>query len=84
MPTGTEQKPYIYLGANAVGLYIESSYIPSAGGMTLPIKNEAGTRIMGYFTTVPQKGANKGGLFVTLLIPTEIAKILSDRVSQIP
>ena len=84
MPAELEQKSYLYLGTNAVGLYIESSYIPSTGGMTLPIKNEAGTRIIGYFTTVVQKGSSKGGLFVTLLIPSEIAKILSDRASQLP
>ena len=81
---GIEQKAYVYFGTNAVGLYIESSYIPSTGGMTLPIKNDAGTRIMGYFTTVTQKGSSKGGLFVTLLISSEIAKILSDRVNQLP
>jgi hypothetical protein len=76
-------KLYLYLGSNAVGLYIESSYIPSYMGMTLPIKSSTGTRVLGSFKVVAQKGSFKGGLFNTLSIAPEIAKILSDRVKQI-
>ncbi|MNK11938.1 hypothetical protein D3C87_299890 [compost metagenome] len=78
---GANQNVHLYVGVNAVGLYVESSYIPEYLGFTAPIKNQAGTRILGYFSLVPKKGNFKGGLFVALPLPNDIAKILDDHMA---
>lgn len=80
---GTNQNVHLYVGVNAVGLYVESSYIPEYISLTTPIKNEAGTRILGYFTIVPKTTNYKGGLFVAFPIPNDIARILDDHLSSI-
>lgn len=77
----SENKVYLYIGVNAVGLYIENSYIPEYIGITLPIKNKAQTKILGYFTIVPKSGNFKGGLFTSFPLPNEIAKIIDDHLS---
>lgn len=78
---GANQNVHLYIGVNAVGLFVESSYIPEYLGFTVPIKNETKTRILGYFTLVPKVGNSKGGLFVALPIPNDIAKILDDHMA---
>lgn len=79
----SENKIRIYIGVNAVGMFIESSYIPEYIGLTLPIKNKAQTKILGYFSIVPKSGSYNGGLFVASLIPNDIAKIIDDHLSGI-
>lgn len=79
----SENKVYLYIGVNAVGLYIENSYIPSYLGLTLPIKNKAQTQILGYFTIVPKSGNFNGGLFTSFPLPNSVAKIIDDHLSGI-
>ncbi|MDG0815679.1 hypothetical protein [Bdellovibrio svalbardensis] len=79
----SENKVYLYIGVNAVGLYIENSYIPQYIGITLPIKNKAQTKILGYFTIVPKSGNFSGGLFTSFPLPNDIAKIIDDHLSGI-
>ncbi len=79
----SENKVYLYIGVNAVGLYIENSYIPQYIGITMPIKNKAQTKILGYFTIVPKSGNFNGGLFTSFPIPNDIAKIIDDHLSGI-
>lgn len=79
----SDNKLYVYFGVNAVGMYVESSFFPSYLGITVPIKNAAGTRILGYFTIVPQKGNYKGGLFLSFILPNDISKIIDDHLSGI-
>ncbi|MGE5085674.1 MAG: hypothetical protein ACM3MG_05190 [Bacillota bacterium] len=79
----SENKVRLYIGVDAVGMFIESSYIPSYLGLTLPIKNKDKTKILGYFTIVPKVGTYNGGLFVALPIPNSIAKIIDDHLSGI-
>lgn len=78
-----ENKVRLYIGVDAVGMFIESSYIPNYLGLTLPIKNKDKTKILGYFTIVPKVGTYNGGLFVALPIPNSIAKIIDDHLSGI-
>lgn len=79
----SDKKVYLYFGVNAVGLFLESSYFPEYLGITAPIKNKAGTRTLGYFTIVPKAGANNGGLFLSLLLPKDLAKIIDDHLSGV-
>ena len=79
----SENKVRLYIGVDAVGMFIESSYIPNYLGLTLPIKNKDKTKILGYFTIVPKVGTYNGGLFVALPIPNSIAKIIDDHLSGI-
>lgn len=83
MSLGSNQNVHLYVGVNAVGLYVESSYIPEYIGMTTPIKNEAGTRILGYFSIVPKKSTYKGGLFVAFPLPNDIARIIDEHLASI-
>lgn len=79
----SENKVYLYIGVNAIGLYIENSYIPSYLGMTFPIKNKMKTKILGYFTLVPKSGNFNGGLFCSVPLPVEVSKIIDDHLSGV-
>lgn len=79
----SDNKLYMYFGVNAVGLFIESSFFPSYLGLTYPLKNSAGTRTLGYFTIVPKSGNYNGGLFLSFILPNDIAKIIDDHLSGI-
>ena len=79
----SDKKVFLYIGVNAVGLFLESSYFPEYFGITAPVKNQAGTRTLGYFTIVPKQGANNGGLFLSFLLPKDLAKVIDDHLSSI-
>lgn len=69
--------PTIYLGPSVVGIYVNSPYsIPI--GLTLPIKNAAHTRTWGYVSSITASGTDKGGFFVSLALPDDIARIIDD------
>lgn len=69
--------PTIYLGPSVIGIYVNSPYsLPI--GLTLPIRNKAHTRTWGYVSSIPAKGADKGGFFVSLALPDDIARIIDD------
>jgi len=69
--------PTIYLGPSVVGIYVNSPYsIPI--GLTLPIKNAAHTRTWGYVSSITASGSDKGGFFVSLALPDDIARIIDD------
>ncbi|UOF01168.1 hypothetical protein [Bdellovibrio reynosensis] len=79
----SDNKIYMYFGVNAAGLFIESSYFPQFFGITAPIRNKAKTRTLGYFTIVPKQGVNNGGLFLSFILPNDLAKIIDDHLSGI-
>jgi hypothetical protein len=74
--------PTIYLGPSVVGIYVNSPTaipaIPVIGSFTLPIRNAAHTRTWGYVSTVPAKTSDKGGFFVSLALPDDIARVIDD------
>lgn len=72
----------LYIGVNAVGLYIETSFNPYLA-LSLPIKNQAGTQIWGYFSLVPEKASYQGGFFLSFQLPNSVAKIIDDHLSGI-
>lgn len=79
----SDDKVYLYFGVNAVGMFIESSFFPAYLGMTYPLKNSAATRTLGYFTIVPKSGLNNGGLFLSFILPNDLAKIIDNHLSGI-
>lgn len=79
----SDNKVYLYFGVNAVGMFIESSLFPAFLGLTYPLKNAAATRTLGYFTIVPKSGAYNGGLFLSFILPNDLAKIIDDHLSGV-
>ncbi|MBL7556241.1 MAG: hypothetical protein JNM24_10490 [Bdellovibrionaceae bacterium] len=83
-----ERKVYLYLSAEAFGLFAETSFDPlgmfNVGGvaiqvndMMFTIKDKAGNP-MGYFTFVGQKAPFKGGFFISHKIDPKLGKILDE------
>lgn len=79
----TSKNVHLYFGVNAVGLFFRSSFFPEYLSITTPIKNASETRTLGYFTIVPKKGNSDGGLFLSLILPNDIAAIIDDHLSGI-
>jgi hypothetical protein len=69
----------IYIGVDVVALYVESPFDPYIK-MTFPIKNQAGSKIVGYFSTIPEKDAHSGGFFLSHALPQETAEYLDKHV----
>lgn len=79
----SNNKIYLYMGVNAVGIFVESGFFPEYIGITAPIRNKAGTKTLGYFTIVPKQGTNKGGLFLSFQMPKDLATIIDNHLSGI-
>jgi hypothetical protein len=80
--TNSSVKVHLYIGVNAVGMFIETNFNPYIG-LTLPIKNSAGTQVLGYFSMIPQKGTYNGGFFMSAVLPNDVAKIIDDHLNGI-
>lgn len=74
---GLTIKPTIYLAPSVIALYLESPFDPYLA-LTLPIQNSSKTRTWGYLSSVPVKGAYKGGFFMSLKLPDDLARIIDD------
>ena len=74
--------PTIYLGPSVISIYVNSPTaipaIPIIGSLTLPIKNAARTRTWGFFSAIPAKGTDKGGFYISLGLPDDIARMIDD------
>lgn len=68
-------RAYAYLGVEAMGIFIETSFNPKIG-WSYPIKNKTKTAIVGYITSVPAKNNFKGGFFLSVRLPKQMAAIL--------
>lgn len=78
-PQANNTQITLYIGVNAVGLFVglpDNAALPF--GFTLPIKNSAKTKTLGFLSYVPKKGTFPPGLFVSSLIPPSMARILED------
>lgn len=77
-------KVYLYLSAEAFGLFTETSFNPrDIGGLILtkfqwPIENKEKTKNLGYLTYVGAKNDYKGGFFVSHRIDPKLGKILDE------
>lgn len=67
----------IYLSPGAFGVFITTPFDPYLS-LTMPIKNKAKTKVLGYFSLVRKKNGFNGGFFMSLILPPEIAQALED------
>jgi hypothetical protein len=65
----------VYLSKAFVGLYVNTPFDPTIGLQT-PFRN--GTRTWGMLTTVPAKGDVPGGFFISVQLPSDVARIIDD------
>ena len=79
-----ERKVYLYLSAEAFGVFVESNFDPTnVGGISLtnlviPIKDKSQLKNLGYLTLIARKGDHKGGFFVSHRIDPKLGKILDE------
>lgn len=81
--TNDGRKIYLYIGVDAIGIYVESKWLSCANlpiciNPTFPIKNTARTKIVGYLSLIMAKGQHSGGFFVSTVVPPDIARILDE------
>ncbi len=75
---GHNTKLYIYIGVDIIAIYVESKFDPYIK-LTYPIRNQAHTKVVGYFCTIPaKKSQSQGGFFITTQLPVELAQILDE------
>jgi hypothetical protein len=70
----------LYIGSSSVAVYVSHPIVPAYLGFTVPVKNQAKTKIVGAFSLVPKTGLADGGFYVATRIPDEIAKTLNDYI----
>ncbi|HPI41157.1 MAG TPA: hypothetical protein PLJ21_10160 [Pseudobdellovibrionaceae bacterium] len=71
-------KMNIYIAIEAVGVFVETPFdYPFPGYLSLPLKNEAQTQILGWFTLVPRKNEFNSGFFLSFKLPLEVSEILN-------
>lgn len=83
-PNKTE-KVYLYLSAEAVGVFAETKFnpLPTIGPISLnefvfTIRNQDKTKTLGYLTFVGEKAPFKGGFFISHKIDPKLGKILDE------
>jgi hypothetical protein len=78
-----DRKIYLYLSAEAFGLFAETSFNPlpaQLNELTLAIRDKGGSAkpALGYLTFVPKKGEYNGGFFVSSKLDPKLGKILDE------
>jgi len=72
-------KATIYLAPSVVGVFVNTPFDPKFS-FTFPIKNKAKTRTWGYLSTVPKKDAFDGGIFLSFVMPEDLARFIDDHL----
>lgn len=72
-------KASIYLSPATVGIFVNTPFDPTYN-VSVPIRNEARTQILGYFSSVAAKSTYEGGFFISVKLPSEIARIIDDNI----
>lgn len=72
---------HAYVGAEVLGIYVEVPFDPFVK-LTFPIKTSkqdgSQERTLGYLTSVPVKKPFRGGFFLSLLLPADLARTLDE------
>lgn len=69
-------KGYLYLGKATVGAFVTTQFNPMVA-MQLPIYQSNGS-VVGYLTTVPEKNSSPGGIFMSVKLPADIARVIDN------
>lgn len=72
-----EARMHLYFGVETLGIFVETKFDPYIR-LTLPIKNEAGTKTLGYFSLIPEKSSSRGGFFISVQLPRDVSRILDN------
>jgi len=71
---------FIYAGKSAAAVFvpIPGLNIPAFLNQAIPIRSENERRTLGYFAMVPTKGGYSGGVFVSAILPPDMARLIDD------
>lgn len=72
---------FIFAGKSAAAVFVPlpGVNIPAVLGQTvIPIRSENERRTLGYFSIVPVKGSHSGGVFVSAVLPPDMARLIDD------
>lgn len=78
------EKIYLYMNAEAVGIFVETKFDPTnLGGISLnkliySIKNKEQTKIMGFISLIPATTNTKAGFFGSYRIDPSLSRILAE------
>ncbi|OQW48413.1 MAG: hypothetical protein A4S09_04340 [Proteobacteria bacterium SG_bin7] len=76
---------HAYLGAEVLGIYVEVPFDPYIK-LTLPIKTNkkdgSAERTLGYLTSIPVKKPYRGGFFLSLKVPDDLARALDELLNS--
>jgi hypothetical protein len=78
------EKVYLYMNAEAIGVFTETKYDPTDLGdivlnkLFFAIKNKEKTKIMGYVSLISAKNNTKGGYFASYRLDPNLSRILEE------
>jgi hypothetical protein len=77
----TKLNLFVYGSVKYFALFLPTPGLNPMVNLTYPIKNQAKTKILGYVSTVAQKGSFDGGVYLALILPPELARLLDNLFS---
>lgn len=69
---------YVYLGVNAVGVFMPTPGFDPYFNLSFPIRSANERKVLGYLSTVAEKGTSSGGFFVSVVVPDDFARVIDD------
>jgi hypothetical protein len=75
-PQQPDFRVHVYLAVNAAAAFIETPNWKTDWGVGVYVKNQSKTRVMGYFSIVPNKGTYSSGVYLASRLPTELAQAI--------
>jgi hypothetical protein len=69
---------YIYGSVLYFALFVPTPGFNPFVTLTYPIQNSSGTKILGYVSTVPATATANGGIYVALIFPPELQRLLDN------
>lgn len=68
----------VYMAPAVLALFINTPFDPYLA-ITLPVRSADRTRTWGYFSTIPaKKGLADGGFFISVALPSDVARAIDD------
>ncbi|MCK6597813.1 MAG: hypothetical protein L6Q37_05575 [Bdellovibrionaceae bacterium] len=78
------EKIYLYLNAEAIGVFVETKFDPTNLGdisltkLIYSVTNKEKTAVMGYLSLISAKNNNKGGFFMSYRLDPKLSRILEE------
>ena len=80
----SSEKIYLYLNAEAIGVFVETKFDPTNLGdisltkLIYSVTNKEKTAVMGYLSLISAKNNNKGGFFMSYRLDPKLSRILEE------